>query len=88
MNKQCVLHTGGIGGLWLAANLQVAGSIPDCRYFEYILEPPVWTLEMRDILLAEPIMIDDEGYLPIPQGPGLGVDLDEEAVAKCTVCKA
>ncbi len=85
MNKQCILHTGGIGGLWLAGNLQVAGSIPNYAYFEYILEPPVWTLEMRDILLVEPITIDDDGYLPIPQGPGLGVELNEKAVAKYTV---
>ena len=85
MNKQCILHTGGIGGLWVAANLQVAGSIPNYPYFEYILEPPVWNLEMRDILLSEPIMIDADGYLQIPQGPGLGVELNEKAVEKCTV---
>jgi L-alanine-DL-glutamate epimerase-like enolase superfamily enzyme len=85
MNKQCVLHTGGIGGLWVAANLQVTGSIPGCGYFEYLLEPPVWTLEMRDVLLKEPIAISKDGYLEVPQGPGLGVELNEEAVAKYTV---
>ena len=85
MNKQCILHTGGIGGLWVAANLQAAGAIPNCPYFEYLMEPPVWTLEMRDILLTEPIRIEEDGYLKIPDRPGLGVDINEEAVKRYTV---
>ncbi len=85
MNKPCILHTGGIGGLWVAANLQVTGSMPNCPYFEYLLEPPVWTPEKRDVLLKEPIEISADGYFEIPQGPGLGVELNEEAIAMYTV---
>lgn len=85
MNKQCILHTGGISGLWLAANLQVTGAIPNCPYFEYLLEPPVWTAEMRDALLEEPIVIGKDGYIDIPKGPGLGVKLNEQAIARYTV---
>ena len=85
MNKQCILHTGGIGGLWVAANLQVTGAIPNCPYFEYLLEPPIWTPERRDVLLKESIVISPDGYLSIPEGPGLGVELDEDAIARYTV---
>jgi D-galactarolactone cycloisomerase len=86
-NKQCILHTGGIGGLWLAANLQVTGSLPNCEYFEYLFEPRVWTPEVRDVLLQEPIKISSDGYLEIPKGPGLGVEVNEDAISKYTVSK-
>jgi L-alanine-DL-glutamate epimerase-like enolase superfamily enzyme len=32
-------------------------------------------------MLAEPVAVDGEGYLRVPAGPGLGFELDEEAVA-------
>lgn len=83
-NRPCILHTAGIGGLWVAANLQATGAIPNCPYFEYILEPPTWTPETRDVLLKTPIRIADDGYLDIPQGPGIGVELDEERIKKYT----
>ena len=84
-NRQCVLHTGGMGGLWVAANLQVTGAIPNCDYFEYLMEPPVWTPEVRDAFLKEPIRISADGYVDIPDGPGLGVQVNEEAIARYTV---
>src|SRR3990172_1091153 len=84
-SKQGILHTGGIGGLRLAANLQVTGAIPNCPYFEYLMEPPVWTPEIRDVFLKAPIRISDDGYIDIPQGPGLGVELNEETISRYTV---
>jgi D-galactarolactone cycloisomerase len=42
-------------------------------------------LRARDYFLTEPIVPDSEGYLPVPSKPGLGVDIDEEAVARYTV---
>jgi L-alanine-DL-glutamate epimerase-like enolase superfamily enzyme len=84
-NRQCVLHTGGMGGLWVAANLQVTGAIPNCDYFEYLLEPQVWTPEVRDVFLEEPIGISADGYIEIPDGPGLGVKINEAAIEKYTV---
>lgn len=83
--RQCILHTGGIGGLWVAANLQVSGAIPNCPYFEYLMEPPVWTPEIRDVFLKEPIRISADGYVEIPDGPGMGVEVNEEAITRYTV---
>ena len=31
-------------------------------------------------ILAEPMLLDDDGMLPIPDGPGLGIEIDEDAV--------
>lgn len=84
--KVCVPH-GGVGdstGLCLAANLQVTGST-DIPYLEYDVFPPYYDERVRDRILAEPIVMKKDGYVDIPTKPGLGVELDEDAVAKYTV---
>lgn len=70
-------------GLGLAANLQVMGAIPNCTYCEYPYEPPGWVPEARDFMLAEPLRVDEDGFINIPSGPGLGVEVDMEKVAAC-----
>jgi len=69
--------TNGIG---LAANLQLMGAIPNCTYCEYPFDPPGWVPEGRDAMLKEPIRVDADGYITIPSGPGLGVEIDMEKV--------
>jgi L-alanine-DL-glutamate epimerase-like enolase superfamily enzyme len=71
--------TNGIG---LAANLQFAASLGQCPYFEFPYDPPNWTVEARDFLLKEPFRIDEDGYIRLPDKPGLGIELDEEKLAK------
>ncbi|HIC96249.1 TPA: mandelate racemase/muconate lactonizing enzyme family protein, partial [Candidatus Bipolaricaulota bacterium] len=68
-------------GLGLAINLQVMGAVPGCEWAEYPYEPPGWTPGARDFLLKEPIQVRD-GYIQIPQRPGLGAEIDPEAVAE------
>jgi L-alanine-DL-glutamate epimerase-like enolase superfamily enzyme len=82
--KQIAPHT-WTSGLGLAANLQLMGACPNCEWAEFPYEPPGWDLHARDYFLNEPIAPDSEGYLPIPSKPGLGVEIDEEAVARYTV---
>ena len=70
--------TNGIGFM-VNLHLYVAG---DRSYpLEYPYEPPGWIPKVRDVLLAEPIQVDAEGKVPVPQVPGLGIDLDEEQLA-------
>ncbi len=64
-------------GLGFAANLHVMAAT-GARWCEFPLEPP-WTPEARDFLLEETFEVD-EGAVQPPEGPGLGVELDEEAV--------
>jgi D-galactarolactone cycloisomerase len=82
--KQIAPHT-WTSGLGLAANLQLMGACPNCEWAEFPYEPPGWDLRARDYFLTEPIVPDSEGYLPVPSKPGLGVEVDEEAVARYTV---
>jgi len=67
-------------GLGLAINLQVMGATPNCEWAEYPYEPPGWVPEARDFCLKEPIKITSDGYIEIPQKPGLGVEIDLKAV--------
>ena len=48
-------------------------------------DPPGWTPERRDFMLAEPVRPSADGLLAVPDRPGLGFELDEEAVERYTV---
>ena len=71
-------------GLGLVANLQLMASTPNCPYCEYPFEPPGWVPEARDFMLTEPLLIDEEGYIAVPQKPGLGVELDLDRIKACS----
>ncbi len=71
--------TNGIG---LVANLHVAAASSGVPYIEFPYDPPNWTPETRDFIFAEPLRIDSEGYVQLPQKPGLGIELDGEKMAK------
>ena len=61
----------------LAADLQLAAAMPVARYVEY-LTPTAYI----DDLTTEPFVIDAEGFLEIPQRPGLGIDIDQDKLKK------
>jgi L-alanine-DL-glutamate epimerase-like enolase superfamily enzyme len=69
-------------GLGLAANLQLMGAIPNCTHCEYPYDPPGWTPEGRDAMLTEPLRVDADGYIAVPDAPGLGVEVDWEKVRR------
>jgi D-galactarolactone cycloisomerase len=70
--------TNGIGVL---ANLHVCAGVGGGPFLEFPYDPPGWTPERRDFMLAEPLAIDSEGMLHVPDAPGLGIQLDEDAVS-------
>ncbi len=60
--------------LGTVANLHLAASTPCCRYpQEYNIEPHPWA----ERLFEEPPEVED-GCLEVPEGPGLGVRIDED----------
>lgn len=69
--------TNGIG---FAANLQLMGAINNCTHCEFPFEPPGWVPEARDAMLTEPFRIDEDGYVRLPELPGLGIEVDMEKV--------
>lgn len=65
--------------LGLAADLQLASAFPGTDRVEYMTGSPY-----IDALVVNPWQLDEEGFLPIPSGPGLGIALDPEAVRRHT----
>jgi D-galactarolactone cycloisomerase len=79
--KKFIPHTWS-NGIGLGANLHLAASLPNCPWFEFPVDPPAWTVESRDFMLAEPFHIDPDGSISVSNRPGLGMQLDEDAIAK------
>jgi L-alanine-DL-glutamate epimerase-like enolase superfamily enzyme len=80
-----VPHTWG-NGIGLLANLHLAASIPDCPFLEFPHDPPSgFTLLSRDQMLREPLAIEADGTVKVPDRPGFGFALDEERIAHHTM---
>ena len=69
-------------GLGLLANLHVVAGLGGGPYVEFPYDPPGWTEERRDFFLTEPVRIDADGCLRVPDPPGLGASIDHAAVAR------
>ncbi|MCS6776403.1 MAG: mandelate racemase/muconate lactonizing enzyme family protein [Chloroherpetonaceae bacterium] len=83
-NLPCVPHAYSTGVL-LAASLHWAASLPNGWLVEYTVEEsPLATGLTGTGLLREPLRAV-EGYLTVPEAPGLGIELDEEMVARFRV---
>ncbi len=79
-------HTWG-DGIGLMANLHVAAAAGAAPFVEYPFDPPQWIPEGRDFLLGRPIEVDAEGWVTLPDAPGLGVELDEKVLAATEVAR-
>ena len=83
-----VLLALGGNGIGLLANLHLAAAIPNCSHLEFPHDPPSgWTAAARDQMLAEPLTIDAEGCVRVPDRPGFGFELDEERIDRYTVAR-
>lgn len=65
--------------LGVAADLQLAAALPDCDLVEFIGGSPY-----VDGILEQPFALDAQGWLRIPDAPGLGVTLDFDRLARYT----
>ncbi|HZO48818.1 MAG TPA: mandelate racemase/muconate lactonizing enzyme family protein [Gaiellaceae bacterium] len=72
-------------GLGLAANLHAAVAWSTAPFVEVPFDPPAWSSERRDWLLPEPLEIAPDGTIAPPAGPGLGVELDLDALERWRV---
>ena len=63
----------------LAADLQLVAAAPCARWVEYITPAPY----IEDLLI-EPIGLDENGMIAIPDKPGLGFDWNPEGIARFT----
>jgi L-alanine-DL-glutamate epimerase-like enolase superfamily enzyme len=58
-----------------AANLHVICSIKNCDFYEWMVPESVWNFGVK-----ETIKLDNQGYVHVPKGPGLGLEVDWEYI--------
>jgi L-alanine-DL-glutamate epimerase-like enolase superfamily enzyme len=61
----------------LAADIQLACAVPVARYVEFLTPSPY-----VDELITVPFRPDADGFLTLPDKPGLGIELDRDALAR------
>jgi L-alanine-DL-glutamate epimerase-like enolase superfamily enzyme len=67
--------------LLTAASLHLNAVLPRSLFLEYnVSDNPM----LREII-QNPVQMDSEGYIPVPDGPGLGIEINEEAVKRFCV---
>ena len=76
-------HTWG-DGLGLVANAHLAAA-SQTKYLEFPYDPPNWLPAVRDFPFVRPVGVDAEGWLDLGEAPGMGMELDEERLAKTRV---
>ncbi len=64
-------------GLGLLANVHLTAGAANAPFIEYPVDPPEWSIERRDFMLAEPIRTQGEGWIELNDAPGWGSSLDE-----------
>ena len=77
-------HVGWSGALCAAASLHLAAAAEAFRTYECM----VYANPLRDRLLTAPVSEKEmlrDGLLPVPDGPGLGVEVDRAVLAEFTV---
>ncbi len=67
-------------GMGLTANAHLVAGLGDSPFIEFPYDPPEWSLERRDFIMAEPLGVDGEGWLNLSDTPGMGYRLDERAL--------
>jgi muconate cycloisomerase len=73
-DKSVVIGTEWGAGLKVAAKLHLGAAL---RNVDPVVE--LTEIMIHELLLKEPLVLDD-GYLHVPTGPGLGLELDEAKI--------
>lgn len=79
--KQVVPHHGG-RNLGTVAHLHLVASWAHSPYLELLHDPPIGDYRHGFSILENPLVVDDQGFVAVPQGPGLGVDIDRDLVVR------
>ena len=73
------LHGGG--NLGTIAQLHAIASWPHAPCIEILHDPPVAAYTHGFAMMENPPMVDSEGYLNLPQGLGLEIEINKELIA-------
>lgn len=71
------------GPVATAAALHLAANLPNFSILEMPADDYLWAATWRDEFLIDPSSVQvQDGYLAVPTAPGLGLELDEAALAR------
>jgi L-alanine-DL-glutamate epimerase-like enolase superfamily enzyme len=71
-------------GITVAATAHLAAVTPHLPYFEFV-PPEVAESRLRRELVRDELVLQPDGSLPVPTAPGLGIELDREALDEFAV---
>jgi L-alanine-DL-glutamate epimerase-like enolase superfamily enzyme len=77
--RRCVLHSWSTGVI-KAASLNVLAAMDEAEIFEYCVQETA----LNQRLVTERFPLRD-GCVEVPQGPGLGIEIDEDVLADSLV---
>jgi len=69
------------GAHLMAASLHLIASIPNALFLEFV----VWDSPLAHDLVQPRFWIEKDGAVPVPEGPGLGITLDEAVLRRYRV---
>jgi hypothetical protein len=72
-------------GMGVTANAHLCGGCTDAPFLEFPYDPPEWSLDRRDFIMAEPLAVDRDGWIDLGLRPGMGYQLDEERLARTRI---
>jgi D-galactarolactone cycloisomerase len=79
-DKPIVPHHGG-GYLGTIAQLHCIASWPNAPWIEILHDPPIEAYTNRFSIFSNPPLVDKDGFIAVPQGPGWGVEIDKALIA-------
>ena len=77
--RQIVPHC-AIADLGTVAALHLVASWPHSSWLEIIHDPPVCSYRDRFSIFKSPLQVDRQGQIAVPQGAGLGVEINPELI--------
>ena len=78
-NKQIVPHHGG-GNIGVIAHMHLVASWRHAPFMELLNDPPIGHYKNKFSIMANAPEIDSDGFMALPQGPGLGIEIDPDLI--------
>jgi D-galactarolactone cycloisomerase len=75
--KKIMPHHGG-GDLGTIAHLHLVASWSHAPYIELLHDPPTGDYRHRFSIMRDPPLLDKDGFIHVPQGHGLGVEINPD----------
>ncbi|MFO0346460.1 MAG: mandelate racemase/muconate lactonizing enzyme family protein [Labrys sp. (in: a-proteobacteria)] len=72
-------------GMGVVANCHLTAGVAEAPFIEIPYDPPEWSPQRRDFMMAEPLTIGADGFVTLSDEPGMGYALDEAVLAKTRI---